>query len=170
MQSKIQNPKSKIIIASREEADGALQEIAAAERRVAVTEKVAGETIDRLRTLLVSDTAGARQAIADRVAALEKWAEANKEELFKEPRSIEMNFGTVGFRWTPWKIATLGKLKVETIIAKIRAAKLNELIRTKEEVDKEKAVNYTPEDLARCGLKKTRKDEFFYEVKKEEVR
>jgi len=83
---------------------------------------------------------------------------------------MQLNFGTIGFRWTPWKIAIIGKRKVETIIEKIRAAKMPTLIRTKEEIDKEAALNYDAEALAKCGLKKVRKDEFYYEIKEEDVK
>ena len=157
-------------IESRDEADETLKLIAVAQGFIRDRETEADGEIAEIRQMLVAETACSRENIATAEAALEEWAAENKAALFTEPRSIEMNFGTLGFRWTPWKIKTVGKLKLETILAKIRAAKLTELIRTKEEVDKEKAVNYTPEDLARCGLKKTRKDEFFYEVKKEEVK
>jgi len=162
--------QNEVTITTREEADLALQLIGEAVRRIAVVEKVAGETIDRIRQILVQDTAGAREVIADREAALEAWAEANKTELFTEPRSIELNWGKVGFRWTPWKIKFLSKLKVETIVEKLRANKMPHLIRVEESVDKEKALNYDNETLAPLGMKKVHSDEFYYELKKEEVK
>ncbi len=157
-------------IESRDDADRALNTISILSTQISSREARANDKIEKVRAELVDDTADWRAEMAESEAALEIWATENKEELLKEPRSLELNWGTVGFRWTPWKIVAIGKLKIDTILAKIRAAKLTELIRTKEEIDKEKAVNYTPDDLARCGLKKTRKDEFYYEVKKEEVK
>jgi hypothetical protein len=44
------------------------------------------------------------------------------------------------------------------------------LIRKTESVDKEKVLNYDNETLAPLGMKKVHKDEFFYEVKREEVK
>ena len=103
------------------------------------------------------------------LGALEAWAAANKD-LFVKPRSIELNWGTVGFSRTPWKIVILGRLKVETVIEKLRAAKLKTLIRVKEEIDREKAIAYLNSDLAKVGLKKVQRDEFYFEVKEIEVK
>jgi hypothetical protein len=44
------------------------------------------------------------------------------------------------------------------------------LIRKHESVDKENALNYDNETLAPLGMKKVHKDEFFYEVKRKEVK
>lgn len=159
-----------IIIASINDADRALERIGELKRHIAGAENDADEKIAEIRAELVSETKLTREALDQNEAALEAWAEANKGELFKEPRSRELNWGRVGFRMTPWKIVAIGKLKAETIIEKIRAAKLTQLIRSKEEIDKEKALNYSNEDLAKCGLKKKQSDEFFYETKEIEVK
>ena len=152
--AKAAKQQNAIVITTRGEADALLQDIAQAARRIAVTEKVASETVDRVRRLLLLDTAGARQTIADSEAAIKAWAEANKTELFTEPRSLDLNWGRLGFRWTPWKIKFLNKLKVETIVEKLRANKMRHLIRVEESVDKEKALNYDNETLAPLGMKK----------------
>lgn len=159
---------STITIASIDDADRALQRIGELRREIAAAEQVANTKIDAIRARLVEDTKIFVDTLERNEAALEAWAAANKN-LFTERRSLELNWGRVGFRLTPWKIVTLGKLKAETIIEKIRAAKFSQLIRVKEEIDKEKALNYSDEDLARCGLKKKQSDEFFFEVKEIEV-
>lgn len=172
-QSKIQNLKSKmgalVVVESREDADRCLQRIGHLERFIEDAENDAEADIERVRSGLLKQTAGHRDALDANVKALEAWATEYKAELFQEPRSLELNWGRVGFRWTPWKIG-FGKLKVETIIEKLRAHRLAQLIRTTESVDRDRAVEYDAEILAKVGLKKTRRDEFFYEVKKEELR
>lgn len=159
-----------IVIETRDDADRALQRIGELRRAIAGEEKDANDDMDEIRKDLVNDTAPWRESLAQNEAALAAWAEANKEELFKDPRSIELNWGRVGFRWTPWKIKFLNKLKVETIIEKLRANKMAHLIHTVESVNKEKALNYDNETLAPLGMKKAHTDEFFYEVKAEEVK
>jgi hypothetical protein len=47
---------------------------------------------------------------------------------------------------------------------------MSRLIRIEESVDKEKALTYDNETLAPLGMKKVHTDEFFYEVKREEVK
>ena len=169
MKSKIENKKSKIVISSTDDADRALQRIGELRREIVAASAEATGKIDELKAQLIEDLTPFLDSIERNQAALEAWAAANKE-LFKDPRSIELNWGRIGFRWSRWKIVTLGKLKTETIIEKIRAAKLPQLIRVKEEIDKEAALNYSKEDLAKCGLKKKQTDEFFYEVKEIEVK
>ena len=158
-----------IVIESRDDADRALQRIGELRRQIEGAEQDADVELAKIRARLVEDTKLSRDVLAQNEAALEAWAVANKG-LFKEPRSLDLNWGRVGFRLSPWKIVALGKLKAETIIEKIRAAKLPQLIRTKEEIDKEAALNYDNEDLAKCGLKKKQTDDFFFEVKEIEVK
>jgi phage host-nuclease inhibitor protein Gam len=167
MKTKKQNT---IVIETRDDADRALQRIGELERFIEGAEKDAGDAIDLIRERLVDDTDIQRETLAQNEAALEAWATANKEQLFKEPRSMELNWGKIGFRWTPWKIKFLNKLKVKTIVEKLKANKMSRLIRTEESVDKEKALNYDNETLAPLGMKKVHTDEFFYEVKREEVK
>jgi len=166
-------PKPKptdVVVNSRDDADRALQQITAQRLIIDAEENTANEKIDEIRADLVEKTKGPREALAAHELALEEWAEAHKDELFKDPRSMQLNFGTIGYRLTPWKIAILGKLKVATVIEKLRAAKMRALIRTKEEIDREKALNYLNSDLAKVGLRKNRSDEFYYEIKSEDVK
>ena len=94
----------------------------------------------------------------------------NCEASLTRPVFFHGNWGKIGFRWTPWRIVALKKLKVERIIERLRARKMAHLIRKTESVDKEKVLNYDNETLAPLGMKKVHKDEFFYEVKREEVK
>lgn len=158
------------VIEDREVADLCLQRMGELILDIQAKEKLANDEISASRDALVRNTERDRACVADYEAALEAWAEANKTELFTEPRSLELNWGKVGFRWTPWKIKFLNKLKVETIVEKLRANKMRHLIRVEESVDKEKALNYDNETLAPLGMKKVHSDEFYYELKKEEVK
>ena len=146
-----------VVVNSREDADRALQQIAALRLIIDAEENSANEKIDDIRAELVEETKGPREALARYELALEEWAEANKKDLFTASRSMQLNFGTIGYRLTLWKIVILSRLKVETIIEKMRAAKMKSLFRTKEEIDREAAMNYLNSDLAKVGLKKPAK-------------
>lgn len=159
-----------IVVESREQADMALQRIGQLARAIAGAERDASEKIDKIREKLVDETELWCDALAQNKAALEVWAMENKAALFTKPRSLELNWGTVGFRLTPWKIVILGRLKAETVIEKLRAARLKSLIRVKEEIDRDKALNYLNSDLAKVGLKKIRRDEFFCDPVEIEVK
>ena len=162
--------KHTIVIANRDEADRALQRLGELQRFIAGVEKEASDQIDVIRKRLVDETATQRETLAQNESALEAWAEANKKDLFTEPRSVDLNWGRIGFRLTPWKIKFVGKLKVETIVEKLRANKMAHLIRIEESVNKEKALNYNNEALVQLGMRKVQTDDFFYEVKSEEVK
>lgn len=156
-------------IETTDDADRALQRIGQLRLHIAESESEANRQIDAIRELLVEDTAASRATLAQNEAALEAWAEEHKA-LFVKPRSMELNWGTVGFKLSPWKIIILGRLKVDTVIEKIRAAKMTSLIRPKFEINKEAAVNYLNSDLAKVGLRKKQSDEFFFETKEIEVK
>ena len=160
---------SEVVIASTDDADRALQRIGELRRHIALAEKDADEKVAEIREELLSDTELTREALAQNEAALQEWGGENKH-LFVKPRSMEMNWGTVGFSWTPWKVVILGRLKAETVIEKIRAAKMTSLLRPKVEINREAASNYLNSDLAKVGLRKIRRDEFFFEVKEIEVK
>lgn len=169
MKSKIENPKAKIVISSIDDADRALQRIGEMRREIAAAESAATVEIDAITAKLLSDTKVFRESLARDEASLEAWAEANKE-LFKKPRSMELNFGKLGYKLSPWKVVILARLKTETVIEKIRAAKMTSLIRPKFEINRDAASNYLNSDLAKVGLRKIRADEFFFEVKEIEVK
>jgi hypothetical protein len=87
----------------------------------------------------------------------------------RDGKSLELNFGTIGFRLP--KAAIKLVLGVENIIERLRAKKMHTCIRTVEQVDKEALANYDDEVLLDVGCARTKpKDKFWYEVKREEVK
>ena len=165
-QSKIQNHKSKIVIASREDADRCLQRIGQLELAIEEAERSAQEEIDAIREQLVSETEPVRDALAQNEAALKLWAKDDRKSWVA--KHLELNFGTLGFR-RPTPAIKL-KLALENIVERLRAKKMHTCIRTVEEVDKEALANYDDETLLDVGCERTKpKDKFWYECKKEEI-
>lgn len=66
------------------------------------------------------------------------WCEANKAELTKDAKTVNLVTGEIQWRKNPPSVAFKRGIKVDEIIAHIKQLKLAKLfVRTKEEVDKE---------------------------------
>jgi phage host-nuclease inhibitor protein Gam len=66
------------------------------------------------------------------------WCEANKTELTKDAKTVNLVTGEIQWRMNPPSVAFKRGIKVDEIIAHIKQLKLAKLfVRTKEEVDKE---------------------------------
>jgi phage host-nuclease inhibitor protein Gam len=66
------------------------------------------------------------------------WCEANKADLTKDAKTVNLITGEIAWRKNPPSVAFKRGIKVEAIIAHIKQLKLAKLfVRTKEEVDKE---------------------------------
>src|SRR5688572_23194608 len=111
-QSKIQNQKSKIEILSKDDADRALQRIGQLERNIAGKEKDAEDEIDDIRSKLLDETAVERFTLEQNINALKAWAKGDSKSW--AAKSLDLNFGTIGFRLPPPAIKF--KLAVENIL------------------------------------------------------
>lgn len=156
-----------IMIETREDADRALQRIGALERNIAAEEKIASDRIDAIRAELVSDTAHQREVLAANEAALKEWARGDRKNW--DGKSLELNFGTIGFR-RPTPAIKL-KLKLAAVIERLRAKKMLTCIRTVEKVNKANLAAYDDDAILDVGCERTKpKDKFWWECKKEEVK
>ncbi|HWP58982.1 MAG TPA: host-nuclease inhibitor Gam family protein [Candidatus Acidoferrales bacterium] len=159
--------KLNITVNSREEADLTLKKITALTLLIEAEERDAQTAIDAIRSRLLRETSGPREALALYEKALRTWAKTDRKNW--DGKSVELNFGTVGFRLP--KAAIKLKLAVENIIERLRAKKMHTCIRIIEEVDKEALANYEDEVLLDVGCERTKpKDKFYYEIKREEVK
>jgi phage host-nuclease inhibitor protein Gam len=154
-------------ITSREDVDAVLEAMGRAQAMIEAEELEAESKITDIRAKLVDKTAPLRISLAGSEKALKAWAKGDYKSW--PAKSLELNFGTIGFRLP--KAAIKLKLAVENIIERLRAKKMHTCIRTVEEVDKEALANYDDEVLLDVGCERTKpKDKFFYEVKREEVK
>lgn len=159
--------QSDIIIASREDADRALQRIGQLQLHISAAEHDANEQIDAIRETLVQETKLYREALAQNQATLEAWAKSDARNWDK--KSLELNWGQVGFHLGKPAIKFI--LTVENVIEKLRGKKMASCIRVVEEVDKEALANYDDDIIAAVGCKRTKpKDKFWYETKEIEVK
>ena len=156
-----------LAIDSLEEADAVLAEIAGRKRQIALYEIRFKEEVDRLKAECAANCEPIRQGIAEREQALVQFGIARREELFRGKKSLDLNFGTIGFRASS-ALKTVKKLTWERVLGLIKEKGLP-CVRVKEEVDKEALRALAPEKLAEVGCKLEQADDFFYELNETEL-
>jgi phage host-nuclease inhibitor protein Gam len=161
-------PKAIPAIADLIQAGNALAELARLDRDLKAIESDLNEGVDQLK----AEAKAKAEPLAARRKELETglatFAEANKAELFKRPKSRELTFGTIGFRKST-KLLTLPKLTLATVLEKLKSYKFTEAIRKKESVDKDAMRDWPDERLELVGMRRKKEDEFFIELKAEEL-
>jgi phage host-nuclease inhibitor protein Gam len=109
-----------------------------------------------------------RAEVAEIEAAIAAYAEYHKPEVFARRKSIDLTFGTIGYRAST-KLKLISKMTWERVLQSLRDNGLHDLIRTREEPDKEKMKSLTPEHLQDLGCKVVQEDTFFYELSAQEI-
>ena len=156
------------VIEDRAQAECALAEIAALDRKVAGIESEMQEYIDRAKASAsqqVNPLTARRKELAD---ALAVYAKLNRQELFSKGKSLDMGFGVIGFRVST-RIAQIKGITAKMTLEKLHQYNLSDGIRIKEEINKEAALGWPDERLELVGLKRQMLDTFFIEIKKDEV-
>jgi phage host-nuclease inhibitor protein Gam len=150
-------------INSLEDANLVLKEIGLLERELESIDAEAHKQIADVKAAAAKKGEVLRKRIVDNAALLGAYAEYNRSELFKDRKSIELVFGSFGYRKS-----TSISVKKTTIELLKKLGKVI-FIRTKEEVDKEAMAVMTDEELAMVDAVRKVKDDFFCEANKEEV-
>jgi len=156
------------IVADRAQAEGALAEMAALDRKIAAAEADMQESIDNAKARAAqacAPLAARRKELADAVAV---YAKLNRTELFRTAKSLDMGFGMIGFRCST-KVVQINGVTPEMTLERLRQYNLTDGIRTKEELNKEAALGWPDERLELVGLRRRTADAFFIEIKKDSV-
>ena len=155
-------------IKSLEEADSILARIAAQKRSINLIEAGMNDDIDIIKVKAAEQAEPYRQEVMALEQALARYADYNKTELFKAKKSLDMTFGSIGFRASS-KLKLLSKWSWERVLESLRDTKITGCIRIKEEPDKEALKGLDPEHLKRLGCKVVQEDAFFYELAEQEL-
>lgn len=157
-----------VVIADLKQAEAALGELARLERELTAVECALNEGIDRLKAeaAAAAKPLGARRKELE--AALATFAQLNKSELFGRRKSRELAFGVIGFRRST-KLVTRPRLTLALVLEKLREYGFREAIRTRESVDKEAMRDWPDERLELVGMRRKVADEFFIELKTEDI-
>lgn len=156
------------VVADRAQAECALAEMAALDRKLAGIESDMQENIDKAKaaaSLQANPLIARRKELADAVAV---YAKLNRQELFGRGKSLDMGFGVIGFRAST-RISQMRGVTAEMTLEKLHQYNLADGIRIKEEINKEAALGWPDERLELVGLKRQLLDTFFIEIKKESV-
>lgn len=155
------------MVEDTKQAEGALAEIAALDRRLEAISGAMQESIDAAKAKAIQESTplkARRKELADAVAV---FAKLNRTALFEgRAKSIDLGFGIIGFRESS-KIVQVNGVTAEMTLEKLHQFNFLDAIRVKEEVNKEATINWPPERLELVGLRKHKSDTFFIEIKKE---
>ena len=150
-------------IETTEEANLVLKEIGLLESDLDVIDSEAHKAIAELKAQAAKDGEGKRKRIAELSSLLGAFAEYNRTELFKDKKSVQLSFGTFGYR----KSTSISVKK--TTLELLKKLGLTAFIRIKEEADKEAMANMDDDALHQVDAVRKVKDEFFCETDKEEI-
>jgi phage host-nuclease inhibitor protein Gam len=150
-------------IKTLEDANLVLKEIGLLEHQMAVIDGEANKEIAAIKEKCAKEGQGLRSRIADLASLLGAFAEYNKEEYFKDRKSVDLSFGSFGYRKS-----TSISVKKSTLDL-LKKLHLDKYIRVKEEPDKEAMSEMNDEALAQVDAVRKVKDTFFCEANREEV-
>lgn len=157
-----------MVVADRAQAECALAEMAALDRKLCGIETGMQERIDLAKaeaSQQANPLIARRKELADAVAV---YAKLNRQELFAKAKSLDMGFGIIGFRAST-RIAQIRGITAEMTLEKLRQYNLADGIRIKEEINKDAALGWPDERLELVGLKRQTLDTFYIEIKKDAV-
>ncbi|MFC2599678.1 MAG: host-nuclease inhibitor Gam family protein [Treponema lecithinolyticum] len=146
-----------------EDVDLALKEIGLLERELEVIDAEAHKQISEAKEKAAGKGEPLRKRIAEVSAKIGAFAEYNKDELFKDKKSIELTFGVFGFRKS-----TCVSVK-KTTVELMQKLGLDSFLRIKTEPDKDKMAELDDETLSQVDAVRKIKDDFFCQPNKEEV-
>lgn len=151
-------------VRSLEEANHALLEIA--NRRIELR-RIDADAEDAIN-LIKEEASEKAKPLQKEIDYFEKglaaFAEMNREDIFKTKKSIELNFGVLGYRKST-KITVSRKFTLDLL----KKLGLTEAIKVKETPNKDILADYPDETLKKVKAKRVSEDKFWYEVKEEEV-
>ena len=156
------------IVGTLAQAEGALAEMAALDRKLAAVEANLNAAIDAAKARAQAEGApllSRRKELGDAVAT---WATLNKTELFGEQRSRELAFGVVGFRRST-QLVQQARITAAMTLDKLREYGFVDAIRTREEINKDVMALWPDERLELVGMRRRQSDACYIEIKAEEV-
>lgn len=168
---KREKPRVPIVpIATLEDADAALAEIAEIDRAVEAAVAQLNADIDALKANTAEETAPLLERKEALGCGLANFATLHKNDLFREKRSIDRPFGRIGWRRSTALALLKGAARTwKEVLGRLRQYEFRDGIRTKEEVDKEALSAWPGERLELVGVARVERDEFYYEIKREEL-
>ena len=150
-------------IETLDQANLVLKEIGLLEKELEGIDAEAHKQIAEIKAGAAKQGEAIRKRIVDASARLGAFAEYNRDELFKDRKSVTVSFGSFGYR----KSTSISVKK--TTLELLKKLNLTKYIRIKEEADKDAMAALDDETLAQVDSVRKVKDDFFCEADKEEI-
>lgn len=153
---------------SLEDVNLALRDIGLAERELTQIDTEAHKKIAEIKTAATEKGEALRKRIAELSTKIQAYSDYNRDELFKDRKTVELSFGIFGYR----KSTKISVKKTTLELLKTLAEKKESLlscVRIKEEVDKDELGKLDNETLLQVDAVRKTSDNFFCEANKEEV-
>ena len=146
-----------------EDVNIALRDIGIAERELDAIDTDAHKKIADIKTSAAKKGEDLRARITELSAKISAFAEYNKDDLFKDKKSVELSFGAFGFRKST-------KISVKkTTLELLKKLNLHNCIRLKETEDKEELAKLDDETLCQVDAVRKVSDDFYCQANTEEV-
>ena len=146
-----------------EDVNLAMRDIGLWQRELDAIDTQANKEIAEVKTRSSKAGEPLRDKISATVAKIQAFAEYNKDEYFIDRKSVDLSFGTMG-----WRKSTSISVK-KTTLELLKKLKLTRCIRIKEEPNKETMAELDDDTLASVDAVRKVKNDFFVEAKTEEV-
>lgn len=158
-------PKTKMApVRNLEEANQALLEIARRRLELKRIDADAEEAINNIKEEANAKAKPLQEEIAFYEGGLAAFAEMSKHEIFSKKKSIELNFGIMGYRKS-----TKVSISRKHTLRLLKEHGLTEAIKIKETPNKDVLADYPEDTLKKVKARRVSEDNFWYEVKEEEV-
>jgi len=144
--------------------DKALKELCALEAEIERIDSEADKQIAAIKAKAAEAGKGLRERVKEVSATIKAFCDYHKGEYFKDKKSLDLAFGTIGYRLTPPSVSI-----TKQTLPLMKQLGLVGYIRVKEEVDKEALLSLDDETLAQIEAVKKQKNEFFIQPKREQV-
>jgi len=145
-----------------------LSEVAELDREITTIDYELNELIDQAKTEAEQAAKPHKDKRDQLDASLAAYAEYNKSVLFTDKKTIELLFGSFGFRKSS-AIKNMKGFKIADIVLKIKELGLRNAITVKESLNKDVMSEWADQQLEAVGAMREEKDTFWYEVKEEKV-
>lgn len=175
-------------IESLDDVNMALKDIGLAQKELDAIDAKANAEIAKIKEKALKDGESLRTKITESASKIQSYAEYNKDELFKDAKSIELSFGKIGYRKSTKisvkkttlemlkKLLDGRKLEVEKAESEekrnaitVLITKIKSCIRVKEEPNKESLGLMDDAFLKTVGASRKITNDFFCEANIEEV-
>lgn len=151
-----------------DEANQALATISELNRKLTSIESRMNDRIDKAKAGAAAEAAPLKLQVAEIEAGLQAYATANKSSLFKDKRSRQLDYGTIGFRKSK-QIKPKPKHTWKMVLGLLKQMKFDSAVRIKEEVNKEELETWPDKRLDLVGARRVPKDQFWYETDEEKI-